>query len=699
MLVVGSRLLTNRALFIEIFKPDNLIVGKTGQVKVLDFGLARAAGLGAMPIPQTESRESVESGDQLLNRPLTQVGTRLGTTAYMAPEHFRMQELDSKTDQFSFCVTMFEALYGKRPFPGMTQAAFEENVTQGNVQIPESAEVPPWIKNIILRGLSVSKSARYSNIESLLEALGKDPEEERRQKRNLLKRRLLLVGVILLAVLVPLWVWYDLRYGAVFQCIQKTEAETKRVWADKTRSKIKQAFLQTQASFAPTTWNRVELTLDRYVQDWAHQRAELCESVWVGMQSEQLIDRKLRCLGGRLDEFQKLTSVFARADASVVQKAVQAAANLSSINHCLDEEALRSDLELPHERVRPQVESLRERLVTVKVLTDAGKVRETEVLARTLLAEAEKLSYRPLLAESLYWLGELEERFGNYRAAQKMLARAYWQAVESDHVNVMALTSMRMIYVVGYRLGHAQEGEYWGWIAKTAIARLKWPPKLAGLWNDNMGIVYGMQGNEEKELEYHRRALQIKRNHLGKDHYEVANYLNNLGVIFWRRGELEQALVYYQKAVENGQRAYGVDHPQVANYLNNIGLVLWKQGEFESASDYLVRAQVIWETSLGDEHPLLAWPLAGLGEVYQALGKQSEALAKFVRVTRICKKVFCHAEPEGMAYFGLAKGVWARDRNRSRALAYAQKAREIYAKAASFQREREAIDAWIANVR
>ena len=93
------------------------------------------------------------SGEKLLSTPLTRVGAMVGTTVYMAPEHFLFQELDEKTDQFSFCVTLFEALYGKRPFPGRNSEEFEENITSGWIEIPQEADVPKWIEEIILKGI------------------------------------------------------------------------------------------------------------------------------------------------------------------------------------------------------------------------------------------------------------------------------------------------------------------------------------------------------------------------------------------------------------------------------------------------------------------------------------------------------------------------------------------------------------------
>ena len=179
------------------FKPDNIIIGDQGRVKVLDFGLARAAGTDDPIIPheQPKSVEDSTSGEKLLSKPLTRVGAIIGTTVYMAPEHFLFEELDEKTDQFSFCVTLFEALYGKRPFLGTTSAELEKNITEGLIRIPQGADVPQWIEVIIRKGLSISKDDRYVSLLELLDDLGNDPEVAREMRRK--KRRTSLAIILL----------------------------------------------------------------------------------------------------------------------------------------------------------------------------------------------------------------------------------------------------------------------------------------------------------------------------------------------------------------------------------------------------------------------------------------------------------------------------------------------------------------------
>ncbi|MCA9712961.1 MAG: serine/threonine protein kinase, partial [Myxococcales bacterium] len=113
------------------FKPDNVLIGRGGRVLVMDFGLARQASsrpAEAQPTgtPPPDARDMV----------LTRTGALVGTPAYMAPEQHKGSVADPRVDQFSFCVALYEALYGERPFAGNSVASLAINVLEGHVRSP-----------------------------------------------------------------------------------------------------------------------------------------------------------------------------------------------------------------------------------------------------------------------------------------------------------------------------------------------------------------------------------------------------------------------------------------------------------------------------------------------------------------------------------------------------------------------------------
>jgi eukaryotic-like serine/threonine-protein kinase len=149
------------------FKPDNVLVGHDGRVRVVDFGLAKHhADLdGDRPF----DRELLAR--ELADARITRTGSLMGTPAYMAPEQFRGQG-DARSDQFSFCVVLYEALTGRLPFPGDTAEALYESTSRGKLRgFPEHVAVPPAVKAVLRRGLSAKAEDRYASMAALLEAL------------------------------------------------------------------------------------------------------------------------------------------------------------------------------------------------------------------------------------------------------------------------------------------------------------------------------------------------------------------------------------------------------------------------------------------------------------------------------------------------------------------------------------------------
>ncbi|HEX3476042.1 MAG TPA: serine/threonine-protein kinase [Kofleriaceae bacterium] len=152
------------------FKPDNCLVGADGRVRVTDFGLAAVRASSGEAATRGAGRIAPAG-----NLELTASGSVLGTPAYMAPEQFRGGNVDPRTDQFAFCVALYEALYGSRPFGGKTFEELGDNVCAGRVRPPPArARVSGALRAIVLRGLSARPGDRFPVMDHLLAELGRD---------------------------------------------------------------------------------------------------------------------------------------------------------------------------------------------------------------------------------------------------------------------------------------------------------------------------------------------------------------------------------------------------------------------------------------------------------------------------------------------------------------------------------------------
>jgi hypothetical protein len=152
------------------FKPDNVLVEAGGRVRVLDFGLARPATDAEGPTIRATA--VIPADGPPVMRTLTQTGMLVGTPAYMAPEQHLARGVDARSDQFAYCVTLYECLYGQRPFAGDTQAELTMNVVEGRLQAPpRDRDVPPEIFGVLQRGLAVHPADRYDTLGELLAEL------------------------------------------------------------------------------------------------------------------------------------------------------------------------------------------------------------------------------------------------------------------------------------------------------------------------------------------------------------------------------------------------------------------------------------------------------------------------------------------------------------------------------------------------
>ena len=150
------------------FKPENVLVGEDRRVRVGDFGLAREH--------DAELLVTAENTD-VRDLAVTRTGAVVGTPAYMSPEQFDGGPLDARSDQFSFCVALWEALFQRRPFAGRNVRALQRAVMEGEVQPPPTTDAPPRVVAALRRGLSVDPEARFLDMEALVAELA--PPERR----------------------------------------------------------------------------------------------------------------------------------------------------------------------------------------------------------------------------------------------------------------------------------------------------------------------------------------------------------------------------------------------------------------------------------------------------------------------------------------------------------------------------------------
>jgi tetratricopeptide (TPR) repeat protein/predicted Ser/Thr protein kinase len=609
------------------FKPENVMVGQ-GRVRVVDFGLVRATGSesGDEPVPDSIPNEPagdadiVSSQDRLLMQ-LTRAGSILGTPSFMAPEQHRGSAVDERADQYSFCVSLYGALYGAPPFKGDTILELRSNVLAGNVaESPAGARVPRWLRRILLRGLAVNPSDRFASMTDLLAALRADPTAARlRAARYVAVAAVFVAGAL---------VWRAQRREHAQVC-RGAEQRLSGIWDDGVRARIRASFSATGAPYAEDTYARVSSVLDAYADNWKRTRTDVCEATHVrGEQSAQLMDLRMQCLDGKAGRFSALTALFAQTPGvGVVERAVEAATRLGDLHAC-EAGAVTAARPPPADaKARGRVEALRAALDKAEALRHAGQFRSALDQALATATEVHEVGYAPLEAELGLLVGQLQDETRDHAAAEKTFQEAMQAAARAHDDGALASATIELVAVVGRGMDRPLEALALRPLAEAAVVRAGDSPALRTRLLVNLTKVLRLAGNLDEALASAERAVALSEQSTGPNSLQTAEALQTeagvLGVL--DRPEAEREARTRALGILEGQ--LGPEHPEIARCLMSLGATYTTTGMRERAREMLERALAIAEKSFDKSG-------GELGEIYLRLGSVAYYDAKFAEAER-----------------------------------------------------------------
>jgi tetratricopeptide (TPR) repeat protein/predicted Ser/Thr protein kinase len=599
------------------FKPANVLVGDDGRVRVVDFGLARQQ-------PELLEEAHRQAGPTAaykalpLNTPETQDGVVIGTPSYMALEQHHGHPADEKSDQYAFCLSLYEGLYGRRPFVGQDVRELVEAKRGRLPDPPASSKVPGWVFKVIARGLDKRPENRFSSMNALLDALAKDPGHK-------LKRRATVAAIAAAVAGAALMVDNTVARGPAL--CEGAEASLEGTWGSAEAQALAKAFENTGVAYHANAHAAVVRALDDYAAKWVAMHRDACEATHVyGKQSDVMLDLRMACLDQRREELSALVTVLGEPAPETVERAASAAHALSSLAPCADEGTLAARIEAPKdEAMVAQISTLRSELARAKVLHQTGRTGQALELAETLTEQARGTGYRPIEAEAALMLGRLLEAEGNVVAARESLLAAAVAAKAGRHERVEAQAWTHLVGTVGHKNAGFEQAREWAAVAQAAIDAMGGDADLQARLLLNLGTVEFSDGDIPKARELLGRALELTQESFGPVHPRVADVFEKLGFAAIMSSDYTQAHEYALEALRVRKEALGSEHPDVAAAHRQVGFALSKLERYDETVAEYETALAIRKAALGPDHPEVAKTYGDLGTVHAQLGHAEEA--------------------------------------------------------------------------
>jgi eukaryotic-like serine/threonine-protein kinase len=617
------------------FKPDNVLIGADGRPRVADFGLARRWDDG-LELATDASAGGRPAGLDDVHR-FTVTGAVVGTPAYMSPEQFDGIEVGPASDQFSFCVVLYEALLGRRPFSGRTTMELAAAVHMGELRpVPPGTRVPGGVLAIVTRGLRPVPGDRHSSMEVLVDAL------ERVLGARARRARWAVGGATLGAALL---VGNQVAVMSAPVPCEGAEQGLESVWNDARRQSVTAAW---PASLAAEQEPALA-AIDEWAAQWGGKRREVCEATRVREeQSDHAFALRMACLDRMAARLEVLTGELAEGSMGDPSAAF-VRASLPVLAECDDVEALdrlvnrfsSSTLRAHADQDRAWTEA--EALITRATMRQRlGRPGWVE-LAEQALALAERHQLPVVESAALTVLADERLLRGDTKGAAELTHRALGLAIAvgfDDLAVDLALERAEAAVEEG-RLDEALVHLSYG----DALAARRRRSQAAEVAARRATIVRGRVSLARGEFEAVRRELAPLADDPALPLEHRLTVLNAVGVAEQQLGHGVEAVATWERLLTLVEAERGADSPDLVPPLNNMATLRIKLGRFEAALDDLARAEVMVRRAWGAEHPSLASILGNRGKAERRRGRLAEALALQTQSLALRTRLYGDAHP------------------------------------------------------
>ncbi|MFO0595884.1 MAG: serine/threonine-protein kinase [Myxococcaceae bacterium] len=596
------------------FKPENVLISSDGRVRVTDFGVARA--VNELPAPARPNTAPITTP---LESPLTVEGSVVGTVAYMSPEQFSGAKVDARSDLYSFCFALYEALYGERPFkrPGETQVA----------PPPAGTAVPAWLRAVVVAGLHVDPFHRTHDLKTLLAQLERPPMSRARLAA------IALAAVVLVAA--GVFGWKQLRAGPC----NTLEARLGLAWNDELRHALSAALGASPEDAA--RWPLAEKALDRYAQQWLAAGQAACTTE----QPPAALGLQLECLEERRSALSTITHLLSTRDDPRVRKAaVIIVDGLPMISSCADPRALSVAEPVPP-KFAARAEALREELLLADVDVTIGLREPARKQLRALADEAKAMPYAPLVCAALSKLASSYSTSGKFKEAREVYRELIDVAEPARLDGYVASASMELLATLALMGTPREQVDAMIEPTMRLIARVGRTPQQDFLVEHALALVYASTGRTELALPHAKKALEAVRVARGGDSLGEVLELNNYGAMADTVGDYSTALQAWNDALALEARLLGSNADTSVLVWANIALTNTRSAHWDDTEAAARKVIAIGERRGENLYTAIAYAM--LGNALSGKGQRAEASEMVDRALKLLARLGLENAPDG----------------------------------------------------
>ncbi|HFE47221.1 MAG TPA: tetratricopeptide repeat protein, partial [Nannocystis exedens] len=462
-------------------------------------------------------------------------------------------------------VALYEGLYGERPFRGDTIARVRKAVINGEiVDAPKESEVPIWLRNILLRGLSVHPGARYPSMDALLAELSDNPG---RPQQSWLRATMVLgVGLMIAAFsFFQLRAHDDGHLLDVSSCLAAS-VPLAEAYGPEREHELEEHFANSGIADANQTWRRVDDLLDEMTAELSRTFSSVCLLDQLrGDNRNEFVVRQRACLERRIGPLKALTEGLLDLPAAAQGHAVSAAYELLSLTPCSDPSSLHVRVETSNDPELADLSSrLRADLDRARATSWLGRPEEALTITRQVSTEASHIDNLAVRAEAYLLQGEFEKQRGDYEGAERSLKEALWHAEASRHDEVAIDSLTLLVRVLGVDLQRHNDADTLTPRLTAAVRRLG-DKRRDVRAQQNLGLAETAHGHIDAAIVRLEAAAKTAESISGSYGRLLGASIHiELGRALVLAKRLDEALSHHKRAVDTLESALGTNNPAVA---------------------------------------------------------------------------------------------------------------------------------------